>query len=34
MKEMSYMTYGTWERGYEDDKILKCYTFDLFMLSI
>ena len=31
---MPYTTFGTWGRGYEVDKILKCYTFDLFMLSI
>ena len=29
-----YMTFGIWERGDEGDKILKCYTFDLFKLSI
>ena len=31
---MSYTTFGTWGRGDEGDKILKCYTFDLFTLSI
>ena len=32
---MSYTTFGTWGRGKgEGDQILKCYTFDLFTLSI
>ena len=31
---MSYTTFGTWGRGDEGDKILKCYTFDLFTFSI
>ena len=31
---MSYTTFGTWGRGDEGDKILKCYTVDLFTLSI
>ena len=31
---MSYTTFGTWGRGDEGDKILHCYTFDLFTLSI
>ena len=31
---MSDTTFGTWGRGDEGDKILKCYTFDLFTLSI
>ena len=31
---MSYATFGIWGRGDEGDKILKCYTFDLFTLSI
>ena len=28
------MTFGTWGREDEGDKILKCYTFDSFTLSI
>ena len=31
---MSYTTFGTWGRGDKGDKILNCYTFDLFTLSI
>ena len=31
---MSNMTFGTWGRGDEGDKMLKCYTFDLFTLSV
>ena len=31
---MSYTTFGTWGKRDEGDKILKCYTFDLFTLSI
>ena len=31
---MSYTTFGTWGRGDEGDNISKCYTFDLFTLSI
>ena len=31
---MSYTTFGTWGRGDEGDKILKCYSIDLFTLSI
>ena len=31
---MSYTTFGTWGRGNEGDKILKCHTFDLFTVSI
>ena len=32
---MSYTTFCTWGKGGgESDKILKCYTFDLFTLSI
>ena len=31
---LSYTTFGTWGRGDEGDKILKCYTFELFTLSI
>ena len=31
---MSYTTFGTWGKGDEGNKILKCYTFDLFTLSI
>ena len=31
---MSYTTFGIWGKGDEGEKILKCYTFDLFMLSI
>ena len=31
---MSYTTFGTWGGGDEGDKILTCYTFDLFTLSI
>ena len=31
---MSYTTFGTWGRGNEGDKILKCYTFDLFAIRI
>ena len=31
---MSYTTFGTWGEGDEGDKILKCYNFDLFTLSI
>ena len=31
---MSYTTFGSKGRGDEGYKILKCYTFDLFTLSI
>ena len=31
---MSYTTFGIWGRGDEGDRILKCYSFDLFTLSI
>ena len=31
---MSYTTFGTWGLGDADDKILKCYSFDLLTLSI
>ena len=31
---ISYTTFGTWGKGDEGDKILKCYTFDLFTLGI
>ena len=31
---MYYTTFRIWGRGDEGDKILKCYTFDLFPLSI
>ena len=31
---MSYTTFVNWGKGNEGDKILKCYTFDLFTLSI
>ena len=31
---MSFTTFGIWGRGNEGNKILKCYTFDLFTLSI
>ena len=30
---MSYTTFGAWGRLDEGDKILKCYTFDLFTIS-
>ena len=32
--KMPYTTFRTLGRGDEGDKILKCYTFDLFTLSI
>ena len=28
------VTFGTWGGGNEGDKILTCYTFDLFTLSV
>ena len=31
---MSYTTSCTWGRGDEGDKILKCYTFDLFTFNL
>ena len=31
---MSYTSFDTWGRGDKGDKILKCYTFELFTLSI
>ena len=31
---MSYTTVGTWGRVDEGGKILRCYTFDLFTLTI
>ena len=31
---MSYTNFGTWRGGNEGDKILTCYTFDLFTLSV
>ena len=30
---MPYTAFGTSGRGDEDNKILKCYTFDLFPLG-